>query len=187
MTSCRRHHSSCLLFTAAILTLFLAAGCKPGPTTIVGSVSYLNTATMNRPFPPAGHSGTVVDDVAYARLVDDSGTGSTIWESAAFDAGTVLTALTSGLTTDDGAYINSFVITLTDAQITGATLPLRLEVFLYDVPVIGTFPILDPGTDLDLYSYFDATGEGDPQWFSLINIQAHDVKRSNLYATVPIP
>lgn len=140
---------------------------------------------MAKTFPPAGHSGTVDDDVAYARLVDNSGSGAALWESAAMAAGTVLSGLASGITTDEGAYIDSFTISLTDAQVSGATMPLRLEVYLYDAPVAAGFPALDPSADAGLYSYYNLNGEGNRQWYSLINIQAHEVKSSNLFATLP--
>lgn len=190
MTFKRRHLIYILLTVSAVLVLFFAAGCKPGPTTIIGSVSFLNTATMNQTLPPVlpitVHPGPVGDDVAYARLVDNSGAGATIWESAAIDAGTALLPYVGTTTSNDGVYIDSFVINLTDAQITGATMPLRLEVFLYDDPVAVGFPALDPGLDALRYSYFNANGEGNPQWYSLIYIGVGEVKTSNLFATLPI-
>lgn len=151
-------------------------------------MSFINTASSYQPFPPtAGHSGTVADDVAYARLVDDSGAGAPIWESTALNAGSILVPYIGVATANEGVYIDSFVITLTDAQITGASMPLRLEVFLYDSPVSGTFPALDPGApDPELYSYYSGSGDNNTGWYSLINIGTNEVKNSNLSIILPI-
>jgi hypothetical protein len=191
MTTRRRNLICILLSLSVVPALLLTAGCKQGPATIVGSVTYLNKASTYQEFPPVPpdgtHSGLVDDDVAYVRLVDDSGAGATIWESAALDAGSVLLPFVGTATSDDGVYIDSCVITLTDAQITGATMPLRLEAFLYDAPLTGAFPVLNPAGDAGRYSEYDAAGEGNPQWYSLIDINVHEVKTSDLFATLPFP
>ena len=170
-----------VLALIAVSTLLLLSGCKPGPTTIVGSVSFLNPAGQYRPFPPAGHSGTLSDDVAYVRLLDNDGAGVTVWESSEISAGTVISGTP---TSDEGEYINSFVITLTDAQMDALTMPLRFEAFLYDVP---TTP-LNPGADApNRYSYYSAVWEGDPGWFYSFNILVHEVKTAHLFITIPFP
>ncbi len=174
-----------VLALIVVSTLLLLSGCKPGPTTIVGSVSFRNLPYHD--FPPAGHSGNLNDDVAYVRLLDNDGAGVTVWESSAIPAGTVITPFSGTPTSDEGEYIGSFVITLTDTQMAGLTMPLRIEAFLYDAPTAAAFPALAPGGDVDRYSYYSAAWEGDPEWFESFNILAHEVKTSNLSITMPFP
>ncbi len=125
------------------------------------------------------------DDVAYIRLLDNDGGGPTIWESAAIPAGSVISPFVGTGTSDEGEYINSFIITLTDAQIAGLTMPLRLEAFLYDAPIIAAFPALNPVVDADRYSYYDPAWEGDPGWYHAFSIQVNEVRISHLLITIP--
>jgi len=171
------------------LTLFsvllLLNGCKPGPATIAGSVSFLNPEGQYRNFPPTGHSGDLSDDVVYIRLLDDNGAGSTIWESSAIPAGDVLSPFSDGSpTTGEGAYIDSFVISLSDAQVAGLTMPLMLEAFLYDTPVSSPFPALDPVNDAGLYSYYSSTWE-EYGWFERVSLRANEVKTVRLTILMP--
>ncbi|RKX87310.1 MAG: hypothetical protein DRP70_08715, partial [Spirochaetes bacterium] len=138
-------------------------------------------------FPPAGHSGNLNDDVAYVRLLDNDGAGVTVWESTAIPAGAIISPLSGIATSKEGVFIDSFVITLTDAQITALAMPLRFEAFLYDAPVVTAFPALAPGVDADRYSYYSAAWKGDQGWFESFNILAHEVKTSNLSVTMPFP
>ena len=171
-----------VLALIAVSTLLLLSGCKPGPTTIVGSVSFRNLPYHD--FPPAGHSGNLSADVAYVRLLDNDGAGVTVWESTAIPAGAIISPLSGIATSKEGVFIDSFVITLTDAQITALTMPLRFEAFLYDVP---TTP-LNPGADApNRYSYYSAAWEGDPGWFYSFNILVHEVKTAHLFITIPFP
>ena len=174
-----------VLTIAAIITLLLVAGCSPNPTTIVGSVSFLNSTSNYRPFLPAGHSGIISDDVAYVRIVDNGGAGVTIWESPAYSAGAILSPYIGNPTLDTGVYIKSFVITLTDAELAGAAMPLRIESFLYDAAVIAPFPALNPAVDVGRYSTFDAIGNGDPGWRIQLTILPNEIKTVHLDTRVP--
>jgi len=173
----------------ALSTLLLFSGCEPDPTTIVGSVSFLNPANRYQTFPPVlpFHSGNLNDDVAYVRLRDNDGAGTVVWESSAKSAGNTLTPFAGSPTTTEGVYIASFIITLSDSQVAGLTMPLRLEAFLYDAPVVAAFPALNPGVDGDRYSYYSATWEGDPGWFYSFPIRVNEVKHASLSITIPIP
>jgi|GEM_PF-3665114 len=166
----------------AVSTLLLLSGCKPGPTTIIGSVSFRNPAGQYRAFPPAGYVGPMNDDVAYVRLLDNDGAGVTVWESSAIPAGTVITPFSGTHTSDEGEYINSFVITLTDAQMAALTMPLRFEAFLYDVPTTPLNPLADAP---NRYSYYSTAWEGDPGWFYSFNILENEIKTAHLFITIP--
>jgi hypothetical protein len=168
----------------AISTLLLFSGCKPGPATITGSVSFLNPEGQYRDFPPTGHSGNLSDDVLYLRLLDNNGAGSTIWESDAIPAGVALSPFDREPTSEEGAYIASFVITLDDAQLSGLSMPLMLEAFLYDAPVSGTFPVLNPGSDAGRYSYYSSSWE-QYGWFERISLRAGEVKTGRLSIIMP--
>ena len=150
-------------------------------------MSFLNN--QHREFPPAIHPGTVDGDVCYVRLVDNNGAGPAIlWQSPAYPV-TFLgdytyDSLNQNPTTAEGVYIESFVITLTDAQIAAATMPLRLETYLYDTAV----GVVDPVTDFPTrYSYYNLAGDGDPGWRMSITIRANEIKTAHLYNTVDFP
>ena len=171
----------------AAATLILFSACKPGPATITGSVSFMNPASSYRTFPPAGHSGNLSDDVAYIRLLDDDGAGDVIWESSAIPAGEALSPYAGKPTPDEGVYIGNYVINFTDAEVAALSMPLRLEAFLYDAPVTGNFPALNPATDTGRYTCYDANWEGDSRWFYSVSFQASEVKTASLIVTLPFP
>ncbi len=174
---------------AGALILSFLGGCADSGTYIVGDVSFLNNP--GREFPPANHpnygSADLSDEVCYVRLVDDDGAGSVIWESEAYP----VTFLDDYIydpddinnqtpTPDEGVFIESFVISLTDAQLSGAIQPLRLEAYLYDDEV--TSPI-DPATDTQQYSY---TAENpDTFWYRTFTVTESSTVRASLYITVP--
>ncbi len=175
----------------AISILLLFSSCKPGPTTIVGSVSFLNSPANPRTFPPSSHPGTVDGDVCYVRLVENDGAGpGVLWLSPAYPV-TFLGNYTydpadtanQNPTAAEGVLIKSFFITLTETQLSAAVMPLRLEAYMYDTAVA----VPDPATDPERYSYYDPSGEGDPGWFYSFNIQNNEVKTSRLSVTVPFP
>lgn len=190
MTLRRRYLRTLILFTATVLAVVITSGCKPGPTTIVGSVSFRNNPPKE--FPPAIHPGTVDGDVCYVRLVDNDGAGPTIlWQSPAYPMTFLGTytydpadPLNQTPTTADGVYIESFVITLTEAQIAAATMPLRLEAYMYDTAV----GVVDPVADApNRYSYYNLAGDGEPGWRISITIGANEIKTVHLYTTVDFP
>ena len=177
------------LIITTIISLLLAAGCSQSPTTIIGSVSFLNNPP--RTFPPAIHPGTVDGDVCYIQLVDNDGAGPGIlWQSPAFPM-TFLSNYTydpaapanQNPTTTDGVYIESFIITLTEAQLAAATMPVRFEAYMYDT----TVGVLNPALDAERYSYYNLAGEGDPGWRTSIIISSNEIKTVNLFTTVPFP
>jgi hypothetical protein len=69
-------------------------------------------------------------------------------------------------TLETGWYLDSFIVTLSDAQLAAAVMPLRLEAFLFESPVASP---LNPA-DLLRYSYYDAAGLGDPGWRVSFNL-----------------
>lgn len=185
----RRFGITFALAGAAILVFF--GGCADSETIIVGEVSFLNPSTNARTFPPAGHSGALDDDVCYARLVDTDGTGTVIWESEAYPV-TFLDSYVydpddsnnQNTTPDDGVHIKTFVITLTDTQLAAATMPLRLEGYLYDAAVAAP---IDPSTDTEMYSYYDLNGDGDPGWHTSQTVLEGSTIQAALFITVPFP
>jgi hypothetical protein len=132
------------------------------------------------------------DDVWYARLVDNNGTGTVLWESEAYSASNLASFIyrnplypgEMNTTLDTGYYLGSFVITLTDAQVNTATMPLRLETYLYDSAVVVVDPVADAP---NRYSYYNLSGDGDPGWRISMTIRANETKTAYLNNTVDFP
>jgi hypothetical protein len=126
------------------------------------------------------------DDVWYARLVDNNGTGAVLWESEAYSASELESfTYNSSLgadnpTLDTGYYLGSFVITLTDAQVNAATMDLSLEAYLFESPI--TTPLLDPADPL-IYS----TITDDSGWRISFPIKTGEVKNFQLDTKVSFP
>lgn len=163
----------------------LLAGCADSPTLVIGSVSFLNPVETYRTFPPAGHSGTVNDDVAYVRIIDNDGAGVLIWESPAYPAGNTLTGYTGTATPEFGVHLQSFTIELSSGQLATATMPMRIEAFLYDQSVAAP---IDPVTpDAELYTPYAAAGDGVRGWYTSFSIAPNEIKSIHLSIPLDFP
>ena len=177
----RRYGIMAALTAAAVLMAL--GGCAEKGTFIIGSVSFLNYP--GRTFPPAAHPtpGTLTDDVCYVRLTDNDGAGAVLWESPAYPVRFLDDYIyPPNATTENGVHIGSFVISLTNAELAAATMPLRLEAYLYDVEVAAP---INPAANTEDYSY-EGT-EGDPGWHKSLTVAANTTNRTELFVTVPFP
>lgn len=177
------------LLVLSVLTLLSLGGCNGTPTTIVVAVSFRNQAP--RRFPPTkvpAHSGICTDDVFYVRLSDSGGwaadidsvpKSASILASYEYDPDNINP---QNPTSPDGVYLGSVTFILTDAELASATMPLRLEAYLYDGP---TGVAANPSTDADLYSFYTAGTEGDQGWNTTMTITGRTIKNTSLQLTVP--
>jgi len=170
MKSMRLRIASSIVLAATVVLLLVLTGCAAVPATIVGSVSFLNYP--QRTFPPAGYAGAITPNVAYVRLMDADGAGAALWQSPAYPVG----ALVNSATSDEGEFLDSFVITLSDAQISAATMPLRLEAFLFGQEAVGA---LNPAS-VDRYSTYDAGAGEDIGWYYSFTIGSGEIKVADL-------
>ncbi|MDT8298428.1 MAG: hypothetical protein RQ801_09030, partial [Spirochaetaceae bacterium] len=135
-----------------------------------------------RTFPPTVHSGTVNDDAAYLRIMDNDGAGTLIWESPAYPVGSTLAGYVGTATPESGVHLQSFAIELSSGQLASATMPMRIEAFLYDQSVAAP---IDPVTpDAELYTPYNAAGEGVIRWYASFSIAPNEIK--NIHLSIPL-
>ena len=156
------------VLAAAILAII--GGCTPGPASISGRVSFEHY-NDSRAFPPAAAPNIGTDDVLYIRLVDNDGAGAVLLTNEANPA--LIPDLASDVPTpQQGVFLDTFLFTVSDAVIDAATMPLRLEAYLYDDPAAGA---VDPGTDAERYTYFADPATGGT-WYVRLNLQKGEIK-----------
>ena len=177
-----------MLLILAVTAMLALAGCGSSPTTISVALSFLNSNTMNRAFPPALHSTIIGDDIAYIRLIDNDGLGAVLRVSSPISLSS-LTAYTydgvtdTNTTPEDGVYIDTVNFILSDSEVSAATMPLRLEAYFYDTPPGAAGNPLDPAR----YSYYSAAYDGDQAWTTSFTISGRTLRKANLAVTMPIP
>lgn len=170
MTRVRFSTNFTILTGLAVTIILVVGGCTPGPASISGRVSFEHY-NDSRPFPPLAIPNAGTDDVLYIRLMDNDGAGAVLLTNEAIPT---LVASLPATTTQDGVFIDTFLFAISNTIIDSATMPLRLEAYLYDVPVAAP---IDPATDAELYSvYVDPATSSAARYFAQINIQKGDIK-----------